>query len=280
MSLYAFPVVDTFLGPKVGVGVLSILGYSTRIISTLAVIIALGPFGVLIPELASHSATENRERFALRAATLIRYALTLLIPVAVWLTLFRFPVITVLLQRGEFGVNETYALSGLLFFNIPGSVFMVLSMLIVRVLLADKRVGEAAALSTLNLGLYFALCQTLSSKDSLKGFGEAFVISWATHALVGLIVLFRRDRTHFETLRNLAFLGQLFASTVALFVFGFGIAALALPTESRATMIVAVPVSFVGCLVVYFGVGSLLGSAEHQRVWGMVSKLARRSRSA
>lgn len=280
MSLYAFPLVDTFLGPRTGEGTLSILGYSTRIISTLAVIVALGPFGVLIPELATHSAEANRERFANRAATLLRYAITLLVPVALWIAVFRHPIIVLLLQRGAFGPDASQNLSDLLLYNVPGSIFMVLSMLLVRIFLADKRVVESAVLSTANLGMYLAACLVLTPRFGLIGFGYAFVLSWTLHAIAAIYVLFVRDKHHLDGHAILLFFGRFFVVTGITFLIEFGFKNM-FPMGSTMTTLAGLVLSFVVCIGCYFGIGQLLGSKEHQRVWGMLSRLfARFSRSA
>lgn len=283
MSLYAFPIVDTFLGPRVGEGTLSILGFATRIISTLAVIVALGPFGVLIPEIAEHSSQNHRERFAARAGTLFRYAATLLVPVAIWVTVFRLPVIVLLLQRGKFDASASQSLADLLAFNVPGSIFMVLSMLIVRVFLADKRIREAAILSTANLGLYLVLCLTLTPRFGLIGFGYAFVTSWTLHAIVALGVLFAKDREHVDFGHLSRFVPKLVATTASLLLVALGLHAVA-PSGGKMTTALFLGVSFFVCLAVYFGLGNLLKSPEHQRVWRMVSglgsRLTSRSRKA
>ncbi|MBS1726612.1 MAG: hypothetical protein JST51_07810 [Armatimonadetes bacterium] len=279
MSLYSFPVIDAYLGPKAGEGVLSILGYSTRIISTLAVIVALGPFGVLIPELATHSAEANRERFSVRAQTLFRYALTLLVPVALWIFIFRLPVITLLLQRGQFGPDDSQHLAGLLMFNIPGSIFMVLSMLMVRVFLADKRMIEAAGLSTLNFVMYLTFCSVLTPKYGLNGFGMSFVSAWTLHAILAITVLFAKDHGHIEWSKVGRFVGRLAATTGILVLLGFAIRT-AVPMQSKLTSLIVLPLSLAVCLLAFFGVGHLMGSPEHQRVWGMLARFSRRSRSA
>ena len=279
MSLYAFPVVDTFVAPRAGEGVLSILGYSTRIISTMAVIVALGPFGVLIPELSAHSAANNRERFAARSTTLFRYALTLLIPVAAWVAIFRLPIIVLLLQRGEFGPVATGNLASLLRFNIPGSILMVLSMLVVRVFLADKRMVEAAVLSVSNLTIYFAMSFFLAPKLGLTGFGVAFVSAWALHTVIALVVLFRKDSVHIDLSHIARFFGRLSVASVVLVITGVAFHLVA-PQRGMITTVLELGLSFVVCLFVYFGIGTMLKSPEHQRVWGLIARLARRSRSA
>lgn len=279
MSLYAFPFVDTLLGPNVGEGTLSILGYSTRIISTLAVIVALGPFGVLIPEIAGHSATRNRDRFTARAMTLFRYALTLLVPVAIWITIFRLPIIVLLLERGAFGPAASESLSALLLFNVPGSIFMVLSMLIVRVFLADKRVVEACILSSINLFLYFGLCTYLTPERGLNGFGTAFLSAWTIHAAVALCVLFSKDRGLVDIKKVGVFFVKLATATLALAVVSLVIQRI-VPLSGKIETLLALPLFFLAALFVYFGIGHALGSPEHQRVWSLISRLARRSRSA
>ncbi len=275
MSLYAFPIVDTFLGPRVGEGTLSILGYATRIISTLAVIVALGPFGVLIPEIAEHSSRDQRDRFAARASTLFRYAATLLIPVAIWVTVFRLPIIVLLLQRGKFDAIASQSLSDLLAFNVPGSIFMVLSMLIVRVFLADKRIREAAILSTANLGLYLVLCLTLTPRLGLVGFGYAFVIAWSLHTVVALGILFAKDRKHVDFGHLSRFAPKLLLTSAVLILVALALRE-AEPIGGKLTSTFFLGISFLVCLAVYFGLGNLLKSPEHQRVWRMVSGLGSR----
>ncbi len=189
-SLYGFPIVDSLLGPTAGEGVVSILGMSSRLVSTLAVILAVGPFGVAIPALSALSRDGNRAEFARRSLHYVRVAMTALALIVGWLMAVRTPVIQLLFQREKFSAHSTAQLSELMLFTIPGALFMICSMLLVRLMAADGRLAEAAKIGLLGVvgyGVAFALLKQFGP----WGIGLANGIAWLTYfiAVLWLFVL-------------------------------------------------------------------------------------------
>ncbi len=278
LSLYAFPFVDTLIAPSVGPGVLSILGFSTRLVSTLAVILALGPFGVLIPEIAEHSAAGDRSRLITRSLSLVRYAFALLTPVCLWLAVNRLAIVQVLFQRGKFGPSDSQNLADLLQWTAIGSLFMIVSMLLLRIYMADNRHRTAAIISLVTLLMYGVISRLLSQGMKLQGFGIAYLEAWGMCAIVAGSLLVRQDREHVDSGVTRRFALKTILTSVTSFVAIILLAKIHV-VGTLVTMAI-LGISLAISVFMSLAIGSLLKSHEHQRLLGIAVRLLSRSRAA
>jgi putative peptidoglycan lipid II flippase len=279
LMLFGFPVIDSYVAPRVGEGTLSILGYSTRLLSTLAVVIGMGPFGVMVPELARLSSENDRAGFAKRWSSLCRYCFALVFPVVIWMVAFRLEIIQVLFQRGKFGLEQSLDLSKLMLYTIPGSVFMILGMLMVRILFADGKLKTAAILSIGGLAFYLVTTLILSKPWGLDGFGVAYVGSWLAYAVFALGFLVRQDQHLISLRENMIFIGKTMLVAIVFLIIvlvGHKLSQSLGLAPRLAVAAFVFPIS----LVTYFALGAKLGIYELARLGSTISGRLLRSRSA
>jgi putative peptidoglycan lipid II flippase len=187
-SLYLFPLVDNFWAPRYGESVLSTIGFCTRIISTLSIVVALGPFGVLIPQLSELSLSGNRLLFISRVREVLAIVLSLVLPLVIWIGSHAEVIVKTLLQRGNFTEKSTSDVSHILPIMLAGSVPMILSLLILRMHFADGKKFVAAIISVCSLCCYFVFSGLLLNFKT-AGIPAAFLITWSISSLAGFLSL-------------------------------------------------------------------------------------------
>ena len=243
-SLYAFPVVDSILGPAAGEGIVSILGMSARLVSTLGVIIALGPFGVAIPALSELSRDGKPEEFITRSLRYLRVAMTVLALITGWLVALRTPIIQLLFERGRFTPQSTAQLSDLMKFTIPGAFFMICSMLLVRLLAADGRLSTAAKTGLLGV-LVYAVGFAGLSRYGESGIGLANGLAWLIYFVAIFTLFVRPHRAFFSTPDNIRYGTKLLGG----FLISFGLSFLSgqlVPRQSLISPILGLFLSMIG----------------------------------
>ena len=88
--------------------------------------------------------------------------------------------------RGDFNINDVEKVALTLRYMLPGMIFMLISVIELRIILCFKNVEEMACL----LGIfwilsYFILCAVLNG-IGIKGIAMAYSITWMVYCLMGL----------------------------------------------------------------------------------------------
>ena len=185
-------IVATFFASQLGDETISALNYAW-----LLAMMPMALFGVSIatavfPTMARQAATDSLDHLQSTLYSSLRYILFLIIPASVGLILLREPLVSLLLQRGEFTADATdITASALLFYSIglfAHSALEILSRGFYA--LRDTRTPVALAVLSMVLNLLFSL----ALKGPLEQDGLALAMSLATaiEATLLFLVLGRR----------------------------------------------------------------------------------------
>jgi putative peptidoglycan lipid II flippase len=181
-------IVATFFASQLGDETISALNYAW-----LLAMLPMALFGVSIatavfPTMARQAATDSLDHLQSTLYSSLRYILFLIIPASVGLILLREPLVSLLLQRGEFTADATdITASALLFYSIglfAHSALEILSRGFYA--LRDTRTPVALAVLSMVLNLLFSL----ALKGPLEQDGLALAMSLATAIEATLLFLF------------------------------------------------------------------------------------------
>ena len=195
-------IVATFFASQIGDQAISALNYAW-----LLAMMPMALFGVSIatavfPTMAHQAATDSIDHLQSTLYSSLRYILFLIIPASVGLILLREPLVSLLLQRGEFTEAATdITASALLFYSIglfAHSGLEILSRGFYA--LRDTRTPVALALLSMVLNLLFSL----ALKGPLEQDGLALAMSLATAIEATLLFLILQRRLGGADARSLA----------------------------------------------------------------------------
>lgn len=186
----AYAVVDSYWGPRAGEGVLASLGYSQRIMIALGNLAVVGPSAILVPKFSELVVKGNREEFEQMLVQTLASTLGIGIVLAIVLYVGVEPLVKLLFMRGAFDQSDTLRVSNILRYCLPGMVFMLVSVIGLRILFCFTGVEKIAAL----LGLFWIVSYFLLSGllVNLQGVGLAiaYSITWLVHCiLLGALIL-------------------------------------------------------------------------------------------
>ncbi len=185
-------IVATYFASQMSDQTISALNYAW-----LLVMMPMALFGVAIatavfPTMAQQAASDSLDHLQSTLYSSLRYILFLTIPASVGLILLREPLVTLLLQRGEFSAAATdVTASALLFYSI--GLFAHSSLEILSrgfYALRDTRTPVALALLSMGLNLLFSL----ALRGPMEQDGLALAMSLATAIEASLLFLVLRRR--------------------------------------------------------------------------------------
>jgi len=265
--------VNTILASGLPVGSLSALNYAWLLMLLPQGIFAQSIATAIFPTFAAQIATGQLAAMRRTFGQLLRTLLFLVIPAAVGLYLLRLPLITVLLQRGEFTPQSTQLVAYALQFYALGLVAHAIVEITVRAFYAlhdtwtPVLVGVGAMILNIGLSLWWV--------KSLQHGGLALANSVATTLEMGLLLwLLRRRLGGLEGAQlGRALVRQLIAAGgMAVGVWGW----LAWRSAASAAPSLALVLTTVGALllaaVLYGGFALLLRSEEVQSVLAAVKR--------
>jgi putative peptidoglycan lipid II flippase len=185
-------VVAIFFASRLEEGSISALSYAWML-----AIMPLALFGVSIatavfPTMAQQAATDSLNRMQSTLYASLRYSLFLVIPASVGLILLRDPLVTLLLERGEFEPRSASITSSALLFYSFGLFAHSTVEIISRgfYALRDTRTPVAMALLSMVLNLLFSIALV----GPMEHDGLALAMSLATMIEASLLVIFVQRR--------------------------------------------------------------------------------------
>lgn len=194
----AYSVIDSYWGPRAGEGVLSILGYSQRIIIGLGNFAIIGPSVVLVPLFAELIAKKDKNNFfSLFIKTFISVG-TIALSLAALIFFFAEELISFLFMRGAFEYNAVSEISAAMRYFLPGMIFMLLSVMGLRVIYCFN--SSEKTLAILGLGwvvVYFAISATLFESGA-PGLAMAYSLSWILYFFVLIIIIKKKFSDYFR----------------------------------------------------------------------------------
>ena len=189
----ALVVSDSFWGPRLGLSVVSHLGYANRILVNLASVIMMGPVSVLAQRLSEHHSAGDAAAFRRGYAQGVRILLWVGGYLCAMLAVLAEPAVRLLFERGQFGVADTVAVAGLLRVMGLGLMGTNCAVLSFGALFARHAGGTAATLGVSLCAAYFGLSGLLGAGLGLgaAGVAWAYTLSWWSLTLVTMAFLAR-----------------------------------------------------------------------------------------
>jgi putative peptidoglycan lipid II flippase len=217
------PLVDRMIGSYLAAGSIAHLGYAQRLITAMATLITSGLSVVIFPRLAETSSLRSGEQPAGSAharllAAAWRFLIYLLVPCVFAVVVYGKSMVGDLFQRGEFLVEDTVAVAGLL--NLMLGVLLAGSVaeIATKSLYSRGSTRVPAVIAAVGFTLGIALKLTLSQAFGIRGVAAGTSIYYLLNmtAFLGLIY-WKLGSTAFESLASM--LGRcLFASVLAIAV--------------------------------------------------------------
>lgn len=185
-------IVNRILASGLPEGSISALNYADRLNSAALAIFAATISAVIYPLLSEHSATGNQSRFRRLAVTSLNVTIFFMVPLAVGIFILRIPIITLLFQRGAFGVNDTQITAIALQYYVIGMTALALQMVVAKIYysLQDTRTPMLNGIFT--IGLNICLCLLLVKSLGHGGLALATSISANIGLLINLYFLRRK----------------------------------------------------------------------------------------
>jgi len=178
-------IVDTNVVSGLGAGSVSLLQYANRLFQ-----LPLGVFAISVSTVAlAQLSKNNREEFKKNLAEGIERMTLFVLPATIGLYLMRQDIITLLFQRGQFGVYDSLMTSDILMGYLVGLPFYALYSLLTRAEYALKKPRIVFIASSLSVGVNIFLDITLSKIMGPMGIALATSIAGMTGFLVLLIHL-------------------------------------------------------------------------------------------
>lgn len=170
----------------------SYLGYSHSFEGALSLAASSGIATVSFPDMAKNLSSSDKEsrRTALCGfSSRIKLVVFITSILAVFCAFFCKPVITILLQRGEFSEDSTNGLSHVLPFYLVGGSFIALMNLVRICFYSLKRVKEFSIVAMGVTGLFFLLSHVLVGKIGYVGIGICECVMWILFFIVSIVEL-------------------------------------------------------------------------------------------
>ena len=204
--------IDSFWGPRLGVGNLATLGYAQRILIAVGNLIIAGPSAVLMPKFAKAHHELEPEVFLGLVSRVIRLVLACACFMAIVTSILSTSIIRFLFARGAFDQNSVYRLAGILPFMLTGMIAMSSVVILFRILYTQKNMISPAIIGGVCAFSYFVLSGLLSKKLGLTGIGIAYICSWSLGLLLALISVHKNHIWLITSRDNFVFIIQLFIS--------------------------------------------------------------------
>lgn len=169
----ANPLVERYLASKLGEGNIAYLGYATRIITALTILLSQGISTVLFPRMAEAAAASDLKKLAKTFSSTIQNLFFLVIPTGVFLFCQSQPIVSLLFERGNFSSSATKAISLALLAYGGYFILGVLALPIVNIFYSLQETRLVAGIGIFGFGIYVALAIFLSRYFGFVGIALA-----------------------------------------------------------------------------------------------------------
>ena len=179
----------------IGEGAISCLNYSYNIAQIPVSIIDLVLFSIFFPFAAGLAAENNLHRLANIFLRTARFLLYVLVPMAAWLILLRYPIIALLLEHNQFDASATQMTTSGLLGHAIAMPFWALEALGGRCLFAVRRHWAYFWIVGARLVANVVLCLVLVPQWGVLGVSVSFAASYALGAALCICVTLRATPT-------------------------------------------------------------------------------------
>lgn len=253
VSFGVFQFIDAYWGPKVGVGSLSYLGYSQRILVALGSLVIAGPSAVILPRLSKSFIEGNFKGVLIDSTRAIKLVVTFILPIALFLCILSEPIVKLMFERGSFSREDTLVLASLMPEYSIGLVAMVCVVILFRAVYACNGFRPAAIIGLLTSTIYFLTSGFLGEINGINGIAMAYTITWLIVLYVTANILWKINGYSLNVFSSykyfLKLLGSVFVFVaivlLANYVFDFMI-------FSKWQLLIVLPMIFISSFFPYF----------------------------
>jgi len=169
----ANPLVERYLASQLGEGNIAYLGYASKIISALLILLSQGISTVLFPRMAEQATLTDWPQLGETLSRAWRGLTIIAVPVTIFLTAFSRGIIAFLFERGDFSAMATKAVA-IALLAYSGYFFLgVLAMPMVNTFYSLKKTSLVARIGLLGFGFYVLLATFLSNRFGFAGIAAA-----------------------------------------------------------------------------------------------------------
>jgi putative peptidoglycan lipid II flippase len=186
------PSIDAFWASGLPAGSMSYIGYSTRIVVVLSVLVVNGIYMVILPYLSEDIATDKGELFLSRVGNSIKAVLMFFVPIGAFCIFYRYQLIGMLFKRGMFTQSSVNEVASVLPFYLGGLLGMGPATLVSRAYHAKREFKKFGILSVAFIVMYFISAGVLSRYLSYKGIGIAYLAYWLLFFAISTLLLDKR----------------------------------------------------------------------------------------
>jgi len=271
--------IDQRLASSTGESSIAWMDRATTLVQLPHGMVAVAISLAVLPTLSRLSAAGNQDGFRRTLGIGLRLVLVLIVPATLGLLVLAEPIVALLFEHGKFTAYDTFWTAWALRLYLVGLVFASIDWPLNYAFYAQQDTLSPALVGILSVGVYVAVALSLIQALGMLGLVLADSAKHISHALVMLVLTWRR-MGRLSDLR----LGQTAAKTLVASAAMAGLMALTLTATSRLVnterllgeaLAVIVPAG-VGALV-YLGLVSLLRIEEVDLLQGLLRKRLQRS---
>ena len=191
LSFTIYQAIDSYWAPKIGIGNLSYLSYSQKLIIAFANLVISGPSIVIFRRLSLYHIQGKSVDFLKDIVRALKITTAFSLPLTFFVGTLGEPIIKLLFENGVFTNTDSIIVSSMLPEMMLGSVAMISVVMIFRALFAQNRVAECAVIGIFLGAIYFLLSGVLIQFFQVRGISLSYMFSmWATYIL-GATFLFK-----------------------------------------------------------------------------------------
>jgi putative peptidoglycan lipid II flippase len=191
LAFGAAPVIESFWAARIDPISVSYLGYSQRLVNVVASLVAFGPSAVLATSLSQAHTDSDDYGFRRNSGRALRMVVFVCTGIAVVVSVFRVPIIRVLLERHAFSSSSTAGVASLVPFIMVGAIALTSCIMLMKALYACHQIRAAALIGGLQVFLYFVAAGLLSAVIGVRGIALAFAFSWWAALIMIISVLWK-----------------------------------------------------------------------------------------
>lgn len=185
-------VVARMLAAGLEPGAVSVLSYAYRIYTSTGSFLGLSIGKVMLPFLSQHAEQGEEEKFRNTIVTFLRVMLFLFVPIAVMLVVLRTPVISVLLQHGEFSVENVNRTASVIAYFAPGIALTAVNIVVMRTFFSLEQGSVIFKSASVFLVVCVTLSYALSRSMGVEGLALANSLALGLQMCLILYLLHRR----------------------------------------------------------------------------------------
>lgn len=193
------PIIDRIVASTLDEGSIAHLGYAQRFITAITMVVTGSILTVIFPKLATGDPSALKSNLASKLPAAFSGLIAVILPVCIGGIWFAVPVVSDLLQRGEFLASDSEAVGGLVQILLIFFAFAALNDLIGRALITLGYSKLFAILSAVGVTFGFALKFLLVDQFGVRMIATASVLAFGIVFVLSLQILRRQVDLKFDS---------------------------------------------------------------------------------